>query len=120
MRAIAAASGARVSRGACYGAVGPTRRPSLRQQCSRRSRTHVQWWAMLWSSQIEEDVRSGIMLRTYPCHARMSVSGIPMTITATTLRADLYRVIDNVLKTGVPVEVELRGRKVRIVPVEPR
>ena len=43
-----------------------------------------------------------------------------MTITATTLRADLYRVIDNVIKTGVPVEVELRGRKVRIVPVEPR
>jgi prevent-host-death family protein len=43
-----------------------------------------------------------------------------MTITATKLRADLYRVIDNVIENGVPVEVELRGRKVRIVPVEPR
>jgi prevent-host-death family protein len=42
-----------------------------------------------------------------------------MTITATKLRADLYRVIDDVIKKGVPVEVELRGRKVRIVPVEP-
>ena len=43
-----------------------------------------------------------------------------MTITATRLRADLYRVIDDVIKKGVPVEVELRGRKVRIVPAEPR
>jgi len=43
-----------------------------------------------------------------------------MTITATKLRADLYRVIDRVIKKGVPVEVELRGRKVRIVPAEPR
>jgi prevent-host-death family protein len=43
-----------------------------------------------------------------------------VTITATKLRADLYRVIDGVIKTGVPVEVELRGRKVRIVPAEPR
>lgn len=42
-----------------------------------------------------------------------------MTITATKLRADLYRVIDGVIKKGVPVEVELRGRKVRIVPAEP-
>jgi prevent-host-death family protein len=43
-----------------------------------------------------------------------------MTISATKLRADLYRVIDDVIKKGVPVEVELRGRKVRIVPEEPR
>ena len=43
-----------------------------------------------------------------------------MTITATKLRADLYRVIDDVIRNGVPVEVELRGRKVRIVPAEPR
>jgi prevent-host-death family protein len=43
-----------------------------------------------------------------------------MTITATKLRADLYRVIDNVIKNGVSVEVELRGKKVRIVPAETR
>ncbi len=43
-----------------------------------------------------------------------------MTITATKLRADLYRVLDHVIKKGVPVEVELRGRKVRIVPAESR
>lgn len=43
-----------------------------------------------------------------------------MAITATKLRSDLYRVIDDVIKKGMPVEVELRGRKVRIVPAEPR
>ena len=43
-----------------------------------------------------------------------------MAITATKLRADLYRVIEDVIKKGVPVEVELRGKKVRIVPAEPR
>ena len=43
-----------------------------------------------------------------------------MAITATKLRSNLYRVIDDVIKKGVPIEVELRGKKVRIVPVEPR
>jgi prevent-host-death family protein len=43
-----------------------------------------------------------------------------VAITATKLRADLYRVIEYVITKGVPVEVELRGRKVRIVPAEPR
>jgi len=43
-----------------------------------------------------------------------------MAITATKLRADLYRVIGNVIESGVSVEVELRGKKVRIVPAEPR
>lgn len=43
-----------------------------------------------------------------------------MTISATKLRADIYRLIDNVITSGIPVEVELRGRKVRIVPAEPR
>lgn len=42
-----------------------------------------------------------------------------MTISATKLRSNLYRVIDDVIEKGVPVEVELRGRKVLIVPAEP-
>ena len=42
-----------------------------------------------------------------------------MAITATKLRSDLYRVIDDVIRKGVAVEVELRGKKVRIVPAEP-
>ena len=32
------------------------------------------------------------------------------------LRANLYRVLDEVLTTGAPVEVERRGRIIKIVP----
>lgn len=35
------------------------------------------------------------------------------------LRANLYKLLDRVLETGVPVEVERRGRRLRIVPGEP-
>jgi hypothetical protein len=37
---------------------------------------------------------------------------------ASSLRADLYRVLDSVLETGVPVEVERKGRRVWIVAAE--
>jgi hypothetical protein len=40
-------------------------------------------------------------------------------LTASRLRADVYRVLDRVIETGVPAEVERRGRLLRIVPVEP-
>jgi hypothetical protein len=43
-----------------------------------------------------------------------------MALPATRFRATLYKVLDQVLSTGVPVEVELRGRKVRISPAEPK
>ena len=42
-----------------------------------------------------------------------------MTLTASKLRANIYRILDEVLETGVPVEVERKGRAVRIVPVDP-
>jgi hypothetical protein len=34
------------------------------------------------------------------------------------LRADLYRVLDGVLETGVPVEVERRGKLLRIMAAD--
>ena len=40
------------------------------------------------------------------------------TYSISRLRADLYRVIDQVLETGEPVEIERNGRRLRIVPVE--
>ena len=39
---------------------------------------------------------------------------------ATKLRANLYKVLDSVLQSGVPVEIERNGRLLKIVPVEPR
>lgn len=41
-------------------------------------------------------------------------------LTATELRKNIYRVLDEVLKTGVPREVERKGQVLLIVPAEPR
>ena len=41
------------------------------------------------------------------------------TLSLTKVRADLYKIVDKVLETGTPVEIERRGKKVRIVPVRP-
>ena len=43
-----------------------------------------------------------------------------MAITASRLRARVYRVLDEVLETGTPVEIEHRGQRLRIVRDEPR
>lgn len=40
-------------------------------------------------------------------------------LTATRLRANLYRILDRVLDTGRPVEIERKGRLLRIEAVEP-
>lgn len=41
-----------------------------------------------------------------------------MTVTASKLREDVYRILDQVLKTGTPVEIVRRGRKLKIIPEE--
>ncbi|MEX2465754.1 MAG: type II toxin-antitoxin system Phd/YefM family antitoxin [Gemmatimonadota bacterium] len=35
------------------------------------------------------------------------------------LRANLYRLLDEVLETGVPIEINRDGQRLRIVPAEP-
>ena len=47
--------------------------------------------------------------------ARKKASG---RLTASRLRMDVYRVLDRVLETGVPAEVERRGKVLRIVPTD--
>jgi prevent-host-death family protein len=42
-----------------------------------------------------------------------------MRLTASKLRENIYRILDQVLETGVPVEIRRKGRTVKIVPVEP-
>ena len=39
-----------------------------------------------------------------------------MRVTASKLKADLYHILDEALKTGVPVEVVHKGRIPKIVP----
>lgn len=41
-------------------------------------------------------------------------------ITASALRQNVYRILDRVLATGVPVEIERRGELLRIVRAEPK
>jgi hypothetical protein len=41
-----------------------------------------------------------------------------MAVTASKLREDIYRILDKILATGVPVEVIRGRRKLRIIPSE--
>ena len=43
-----------------------------------------------------------------------------MGISASELRRDIYNLLDHVLETGIPLEIERKGRVLRIVPVTPR
>lgn len=41
-----------------------------------------------------------------------------MTLTASKLRANVYRILDQVAETGVPVEIIRGGRRLKIVPAD--
>jgi prevent-host-death family protein len=41
-----------------------------------------------------------------------------MAVTASELRQNIYRLLDRVIETGVPLEIERRGRRLRVVPAE--
>ena len=42
-----------------------------------------------------------------------------MALTASKLRQDIYRILDEVLATGEPVVIERNGRRLRIVADDP-
>jgi hypothetical protein len=41
------------------------------------------------------------------------------TITVTELRRDIYNLLEEVLATGIALEIDKGGRKLRIAPVKP-
>jgi hypothetical protein len=41
-----------------------------------------------------------------------------MVLTASKVRENIYKILDQVLETGVPVEIQRRGKRLRIVAVE--
>lgn len=41
-----------------------------------------------------------------------------MRLTASSLRANVYRILDQILETGVPVLIERKGKMLKIVAVE--
>lgn len=42
-----------------------------------------------------------------------------MAVSPSELRANIYRLLDEVLETGTPLEIERKGRRLRIVADEP-
>lgn len=43
-----------------------------------------------------------------------------MTLSLTRLRANLYQVVDQVIETGIPAELERHGHRLQIVALEPK
>lgn len=41
-----------------------------------------------------------------------------MSISASKLRGNIYQLLDEVLETGIPLEITRKGRKLKIVPVK--
>lgn len=41
-----------------------------------------------------------------------------MTLTASKLRENIYKVLDQVLSTGIPVEIRRRGKSLRLIRSE--
>ena len=40
------------------------------------------------------------------------------TITPTELRANIYKLLDEVLRTGLPIEIKKGDRRLRLIPIE--
>lgn len=51
---------------------------------------------------------------------RTSGTYVRMRLNATRLRGDLYKILDRVLETGEPAEIERRGRLLKITPMTSR
>ena len=43
-----------------------------------------------------------------------------MIMNASKLRANIYNVLDKVLETGIPVEIQRRGKTLKIMPTSPK
>lgn len=43
-----------------------------------------------------------------------------MKITATSFRKNLYSLLDRVLETGNPIDIERKGKIIRILAIEPK
>lgn len=42
---------------------------------------------------------------------------MPMPLNASTLRENIYRLLDTVLETGQPLEIERKGKLLKVIPV---
>jgi hypothetical protein len=74
---------------------------------------------MAMQAQIQAPAASRSIVRTlYPIFVRPNTEELAMAITASKLRANIYRMLDEVLETGQPLEVQRNGKTLVIAPKE--
>jgi hypothetical protein len=61
---------------------------------------------------------SAIVRTSYSLFVRTNYEELAMAITASKLRANIYRILDEVLETGQPLEVQRNGKTLVIAPKE--
>src|SRR5882672_3509581 len=61
---------------------------------------------------------SGIVRTLKPKNVRTTSLETPMALSASKLRANVYRLLDEVLETGKPLEIERNGKTLVIAPKE--
>ena len=63
-------------------------------------------------------------VRTYTCNVRTYVIScgeiFPMRLTASKLRQEVYKILDEIIRTGKPAEIERNGNLLKIVSVSKR
>ncbi len=62
--------------------------------------------------------RSDIVRMSFSISVRTQIEGIALATTASKLRANIYRMLDEVLETGQPLEIERNGKTLVIAPKE--
>lgn len=62
--------------------------------------------------------RSDIVRMLFPISVRTQPEGTALATTASKLRANIYRMLDEVLETGQPLEIERNGKTLVIAPKE--
>lgn len=63
---------------------------------------------------------SAIVRMYFPLNVRTRLEGTALATTASKLRANIYRMLDEVLETGQPLEIERNGKVLVIAPKEER
>ena len=61
---------------------------------------------------------NAIVRTSYSNYVRTTLEGTALAITASKLRANIYRTLDEVLETGQPLEIERNGKILVIAPKE--
>jgi len=87
-----------------------TRRNSICSVAGMATRTQVQ----------RDSALGGIVRMSFRKYVRTEFEGTALATTASKLRANIYRMLDEVLETGQPLEIERNGKTLVIAPKEER